>query len=540
MGDHERQPRRPGGAPALRALRATAALLFVTAATAAPLASTWRLSEYAWTLYLDGSASNRIFGGEKALPQGRYPFMALLTICQPGGGDCFRCGGSLISADTVLTAAHCIPSGFVDRIEVRLGYHFDDSPVTPGIGKLFRHRAVEVFPKYKHRNDQVNNPPTANKTGDLALVFLKERAPAALRPVPLDVYNTSNSPAYNFSITMGWGKTETSGDGVTNELMRVNLYPVEYKRCVELNRNVMDDEHICAMGRRGKEGYPIGDSCKGDSGGPLLLGVEPARIPSTFTYPNDAVTIYNLKCDGCVDRQSGDYSGGGFTGQLLGVVSYGPPDTSCGTTSGYGVYTRVSKYLDWIDAAIARNGGAERPRTPGMLPSFTSRKSFGLVQPAGEPPPARGTPPLTEAQLPVAPLAVWATQASASGGGALVLGNTQCGPVRVEDVEITVNGVAFEVKGTVEGQDQFTVCDAAMMLRNTLPPGCRALVPPGTLVPGAVVSVGGALETQDVAVMKTGSWTRFDGLEGGTNYTSKQWERSAWLGTKLQVGLSRC
>ncbi|CAG2115166.1 unnamed protein product, partial [Medioppia subpectinata] len=70
-------------------------------------------------LYLSGQASGvwrqrcgksqtgtRIIGGETAV-NGKWPWMAHIEFC-PDQGRCYNCGGSLISDQWILTAAHCV------------------------------------------------------------------------------------------------------------------------------------------------------------------------------------------------------------------------------------------------------------------------------------------------------------------------------------------------------------------------------------------------------------------------------------------------
>ena len=79
----------------------------------------------------------------------------------------------------------------------------------------------------------------------------------------------------------------------------------------------MDDTHLCAGGEDGK------DSCNGDSGGGLFSDL--------------------------IDGQ--DKTGLDRKWEVVGIVSFGP--YRCGNEKP-GVYTRVSKYLQWIQQTMSR------------------------------------------------------------------------------------------------------------------------------------------------------------------------------------------
>ena len=67
------------------------------------------------------------------------------------------------------------------------------------------------------------------------------------------------------------------------------------------------DTQVCA-GQEGK------DACRGDSGGPMMLQDQTGRM------------------------------------SIFGVTSFGP--TPCGNSKLPGVFTRVDKYLSWIETII--------------------------------------------------------------------------------------------------------------------------------------------------------------------------------------------
>lgn len=104
--------------------------------------------------------------------------------------------------------------------------------------------------------------------------------------------------------TAGWG---SNGTVFSDVKQYVALPYVPLNVCQIPLKNRVTENQICAGGEAGK------DSCKGDSGGPLMMENE---------------NVY----------------------ELVGVVSYG--HIKCGTENYPGVYTHVYKYLDWIKREI--------------------------------------------------------------------------------------------------------------------------------------------------------------------------------------------
>ena len=61
---------------------------------------------------------NKIFGGSETLPH-EYPWNVYLSMNV--NGKSYMCGGSIISKEHVLTAAHCVDDKRKEDIYVRLG-----------------------------------------------------------------------------------------------------------------------------------------------------------------------------------------------------------------------------------------------------------------------------------------------------------------------------------------------------------------------------------------------------------------------------------
>jgi trypsin len=177
----------------------------------------------------------KIVGGEPA-PKGLLPFQVSLQ----SGGSHF-CGGSLISPDTVLTAAHCVEDG--SGFEVVTGIlNLNDK------GQTFKVKAVIVHPK---RNISTDNY-------DFAIVKLIGKSKSSV----VEVYQSKINEVS--AITSGWGAIFEDGES-SDDLMMVSVPTVTNKECSR-SYSTITNQMICA-------GYVAGgkDSCQGDSGGPLVF-----------------------------------------------------------------------------------------------------------------------------------------------------------------------------------------------------------------------------------------------------------------------------
>lgn len=246
---------------------------------------------------------NRIYGGLKAIP-GARPWQVSVQAKPKASISFFRhiCGGTLIKPCWVLTAAHCIDYKFEYNVLVGgLNLGLNDPP----------HQSLQVEKVIVH--EQFRTTPSV-VYNDIALLKLKETKGQCAKESQM--VKTACLPKEPFAdgsecTISGWGATETSDHGSAH-LLDAQVLLISQEACStnKLYEAVIDEGMFCA-------GYLQGgvDSCQGDSGGPLT----------------------------CERNQ---------THYIYGVVSWGD---SCGEKGKPGVYTKVTKYVDWINKIIAGN-----------------------------------------------------------------------------------------------------------------------------------------------------------------------------------------
>ncbi|XP_063312959.1 granzyme A-like isoform X2 [Pelobates fuscus] len=228
-----------------------------------------------------------IIGGYEVKPHCR-PYMALLNTSNS------MCGGTLIKANWILTAAHCC---MTDKTIVVLGAH--NRLKREKEQRKFRILRAVRHPEY---NFETNN-------NDIQLVQLYGTAKLNRNIKTLSIENTEND-LKNGTIctTAGWGVTEEGSKKSSDVLREAILQIVDRNKCKAVYQKIgaeITTDMLCAQGAKSND-----DSCQGDSGGPLI-------------------------CDG----------------KLRGIVSFG---IGCGRPGIPGVYTRLTNYINWINYIINR------------------------------------------------------------------------------------------------------------------------------------------------------------------------------------------
>lgn len=247
--------------------------------------------------FLD-STQVKVVGGAKA-PPGAYPWQVSLGVSWIADSyHAHFCGGTVYSSRWIVTAAHCVDGNTARDVVITAG--------TNVLGGGSRRNVRRIIVRADYDSVTMSN--------DIALLELQSELPLSksVQSIKLLRNDAESSILVKDApmIVLGWGATIEGGEKV-RDLRFAQVPAIDRAVC---NRPLVYDGRItdgmlCAGTLTGGD-----DACQGDSGGPL-----------TAATMSDPV--------------------------LAGVVSWGE---GCARPNKPGVYTRVPRYVVWIEQCVQR------------------------------------------------------------------------------------------------------------------------------------------------------------------------------------------
>jgi hypothetical protein len=260
---------------------------------------------------------------------GTFPYMAFVSY-EPGVGEGSACSGTVVSANVVLTAAHCVLNA--SRSAIRNPKDF--AVVTGNVDRASPDRTVSAVSRIAVAPNLAYLVPSYNVIrGDAAVLQLSQ-------PIGASAVRLATSQTWgpgSAALMAGWGRTEFPQPGPpVLHFGETVIQGTGYCRSEEPHYEA--SQLICALD------YPSEEwtTCHGDSGGPLLV-----IAPGTTS---EALQV--------------------------GITSFGQGECS---TENAAYFTNALAIAPWVNAKIAEY--APSPTPAPVLPIAPAPKATTVAAP---------------------------------------------------------------------------------------------------------------------------------------------------------------
>jgi len=235
-----------------------------------------------YRLQLDRNVSTNIVGGRDAI-LGEIPYIYSLRRTS------HSCGGSILTRNTLITAAHCVSGAQPTALSVRV-----NSLLHASGGIIYQIARFIVHANYN----------SGTIDSDIALLYTSTAIELGTQAQTIALVAQGHDPqAPEVNAVSGWGTTSESGS-LSTTLKTVDIPTVSREQCnSQYGAGRITDTMYCA-------GISAGgiDACQGDSGGPYVIN-----------------------------------------GLLAGLTSWG---LGCARPTHAGVATRVGSFVTWVNERL--------------------------------------------------------------------------------------------------------------------------------------------------------------------------------------------
>lgn len=205
-------------------------------------------------------------GDEKVASYAEFPWVVAIFVSNDAD-KMFIGGGSILTPNVVLTAAHIVCFHAIEDLSVRAGEWDIRTENEP-----YSHEEREVVERICHEDFKCKSNINCNNFNDIAVLNLRSEIHLNHHIMPICLPRKYEYENVERCFVAGWGKAKSTDAATSYILRKVDLPIVARRKCQrKLQRTPLSkyfelhDSFLCAGGEEDK------DTCEGDGGSPLFV-----------------------------------------------------------------------------------------------------------------------------------------------------------------------------------------------------------------------------------------------------------------------------